>query len=139
MSVQSDNSASRVSPTISIFSDIAGRVRQHLIKIMRHAIQQGLIKYNPAYDLEGVVTPVVTQHHPALPLKRLPELLEKISNYKGRDLTCLALELNLHVFLRSSELRPARWNEFNLKAHIWTVPAKREAVEGVRFSERGAK
>lgn len=119
--------------------DVAGRVRQHLTKIMRHAVQQGLIKYNPAYDLEGVVTPVVTRHHPALPLKRLPELLEKMNGYKGRELTRLALELNLHVFLRSSELRLARWDEFNLKAHIWTVPAKREAVKGVRFSERGAK
>ena len=119
--------------------DVAGRVRQHLTKIMRHAVQQGIIKYNPANDLDGVVTPVVTQHHPALPLKRLPELLEKMDGYKGRELTRLALELNLHVFLRSSELRLARWDEFNLKAHIWTVPAKREAVKGVRFSERGAK
>lgn len=119
--------------------DVAGRVRQHLTKIMRHAVQQGVIKYNPAYDLDGIVTPVVLQHHPALLLKHLPELLEKISNYKGRKLTRLALELNLHVFLRSSELRLARWDEFNLKAHIWTVPAKRETVKGVRFSERGAK
>ncbi|ECF3154534.1 DUF4102 domain-containing protein [Salmonella enterica subsp. enterica serovar Volkmarsdorf] len=119
--------------------DVAGRVRQHLTKIMRHAVQQGAVKYNPAYDLDGVVTPVVTQHHPALPLKRLPELLEKMDNYQGRELTRLALELNLHVFLRSSELRLARWDEFNLKARIWTVPAKREVVKGVRFSERGAK
>ena len=119
--------------------DVAGRVRQHLTKIMRHAVQQGVIKYNPAYDLEGVVTPLVTRHHPALPLNRLPELLEKMDDYIGRELTRLALDLSLHVFLRSSELRLARWDEFNLKAHIWTVPAKREAVKGVRFSERGAK
>ncbi|MBU5642168.1 MULTISPECIES: tyrosine-type recombinase/integrase [Citrobacter] len=119
--------------------DVAGRVKQHLTKIMRHAVQQGVIKYNPAYDLDGVVTPIVTQHHPALPLKHLPELLEKVDGYKGRLLTRLALELNLLVFLRSSELRLARWDEFNLKARIWTVPAKREAVKHVRFSERGAK
>lgn len=119
--------------------DVAGRVRQHLTKIMRYAVQQGTIKYNPAYDLDGVVAPVVTQHHPALSLKRLPELLDKINYYRGREVTRLALELSLHVFLRSSELRLARWDEFNLKAHIWTVPAKREAVKGVRFSERGAK
>lgn len=54
-------------------------------------------------------------------------------------LTRLAMELSLHVFLRSSELRFARWDEFNLKAHIWSVPAQREAINGVRFSERGAK
>lgn len=39
------------------------------------------------------MTPVVTQHHPALPLKRLPELLDKINGYKGRELTRLALGL----------------------------------------------
>jgi integrase len=106
---------------------------------MRHAVQQGIIKYNPAFDLGGVVTLIVTQHLPALPLRHLPELLVNIENYKGRVLTRLALNLNLHVFLRSSELRFARWEELDLKAHIWTVPAQREAVKGVRFSERGAK
>lgn len=45
----------------------------------------------------------------------------------------------MHVFLRSSELRLARWDEFNLKARIWTIPAQREAVKGVLFSERGSK
>lgn len=119
--------------------DVAGRVRQYLTKIMRHAVQKGNLKYNPAYDLNGVVTQVTARHHPALPLRLLPDLLEKTGNYKGRMLTRLALELNLHVFLRSSELRLARWDEFNLKAHIWTVPAQRQPVEGVRFSERGTK
>ncbi len=119
--------------------DVAGRVRQYLTKIMRHAVQQGLIKYNPALDLDGIVPQPVSRHHPALPLKRLPELLEKIDHYRGRALTRLALALSLHVFLRSSELRLARWDEFNLKARLWTLPAQRSAVEGVKFSERGAK
>lgn len=48
-------------------------------------------------------------------------------------LTRLALELSLHAFLRSSELRFARWDEFNLKAHIWSVPAQREAVNDMLF------
>lgn len=119
--------------------DTAGRVHQYLKKIMRYAVQKGYIKYNPALDLNGLVTSVETRHLPALSLQRLPELLGNIDNYKGLMLTRLALELNLHVFLRSSELRLARWDEFNLKAHIWTVPPQREAVEGVRFSERGTK
>lgn len=56
-------------------------------------------------------------------------------NHADKILTCL----KRYVFLRSSELRLVRWDEFNLKAHIWTVPAKREAVKSVRFSERGSK
>ncbi|MGL4724674.1 MAG: tyrosine-type recombinase/integrase [Scandinavium sp.] len=119
--------------------DVAGRVRQYLSNIMQHARQNGLIKYNPASDLGGIIMPVKVQHHPALSLRQLPELLEKISVYKGRDITRLALLINLHVFLRSSELRYARWNEFNLKARIWTIPPERSAVPGVKFSERGSK
>ncbi|TKI03075.1 DUF4102 domain-containing protein [Martelella alba] len=42
--------------------DVAGRMRQYLTKIMRYAVQQGLIRYNPALDLNGVVDPVVPQH-----------------------------------------------------------------------------
>ncbi|WMY73738.1 integrase arm-type DNA-binding domain-containing protein [Buttiauxella selenatireducens] len=119
--------------------DVAGRMRQYLNKIMRHGVQQGMIKYNSAIDLDGVVTPLVTQHHPALSLNRLPELLDRIGDYKGRSLTRLALALNLHVFLRSSELRFARWDEFDLKENIWTLPEKRTPVKGVKFSHRGAK
>ncbi|ELE4479419.1 integrase arm-type DNA-binding domain-containing protein [Salmonella enterica] len=119
--------------------DVAGRMRQYLTKIMRYAVQQGFIRYNPALDLNGIVAPVAVQHLPALPLQRLPELQENIRSYRGHFLTRLALELNLHVFLRSSELRLARWDEFNFRAHIWTIPARRKSVDGVRFSERGAK
>jgi integrase len=119
--------------------DVAGRVRQYVTRIMRHAVQQGIIRYNPAGDLDGVITQPVARHHPALPLRRLPELLANIGCYRGHMLTRLMLELNLHVFLRSSELRLARWDEFNLKARIWTLPAQRTTIKGVRFSERGAK
>lgn len=76
------------------------------------------------------------QHYPALPLRRLPE---NISLYRGRELTRLALQLNPHVFLHSSKLRFARWNEFNLKARIWTVLPARSVVPGVKFSTRGSK
>lgn len=42
-------------------------------------------------------------------------------NYKGRTLTRLTVMLSLHVFVRSSELRFARWNEFDLKRGIWEM------------------
>jgi len=106
---------------------------------MRYARQQGLIKYNPAFDLEGVVAMPTVKHQPALPLRRLPELLGNIEIYKGREVTRLALLINLHVFLRSSELRFARWDEFNLDMAVWTIPPERELVSGVKFSERGSK
>lgn len=44
--------------------------------------------------------------------------------------------LSLHVFVRSSELRFARWNEFDLKRGIWEIPDTRPALDGVPFSTR---
>ena len=119
---------------------VASRTRQHLSNIMRHAVHQELIDTNPAANLGGVTTPPVRRHYPALPLERLPELLERIGAYhQGRELTRHAVLLMLHVFIRSSELRFARWSEIDFTNRVWTIPATREPIIGVRYSGRGAK
>ncbi|WP_416260231.1 tyrosine-type recombinase/integrase [Gibbsiella quercinecans] len=120
--------------------EVASRARQHLCNIMRYAVQQGWVENNPALNLVGVTAPPVRRHYPALPLERLPELLERIENYQqGRELTRLGVLLTLHLFIRSSELRFARWREIDFKNRIWTIPATRDAIAGVRYSGRGAK
>ncbi|MCP2005162.1 UNVERIFIED_ORG: integrase [Buttiauxella agrestis ATCC 33320] len=107
---------------------------------MRYAVHQGLIENNPAANLDGVTAPPVKNHYPALPLERLPELLTRINGYqKGRELTRLAVLLTLHLFIRSSELRFARWDEIDFRNNIWTLPATREIFPGVRYSGWGAK
>lgn len=122
------------------FLEVASRTRQQLCNIMRYAVQQGLTENNPAQHLEGVTAPPVKKHYPALPLERLPELFERIGDYQqGRQLTRLAVVLTLHLFIRSSELRFARWSEIDFRHKIWTIPATREAIDKVRFSGRGAK
>ena len=122
------------------FLEVASRTRQQLCNIMRYAVQQGLTENNPALHLEGVTVPPVKNHYPALPLERLPELFERIGDYQqGRQLTRLAVVLTLHLFIRSSELRFARWSEIDFRNKIWTIPATREAIDKVRFSGRGAK
>lgn len=107
---------------------------------MRYAVHQGFIDNNPAANLDGVTTPPVKRHYPTLPLERLPELLSRVEDYhQGRELTRLAVLLTLHVFIRSSELRFARWYEIDFRNRIWTIPATREALPSVRYSDRGAK
>lgn len=120
--------------------EVASRTRQHLSNIMRHAVHQGLIDTNPAANLGGVTTPPVRRHYPALPLERLPELLERIGAYhQGRELTRLVVLLMLHVFIRSSELRFARWSEIDFTNRVWTIPATREPIIGVCYSYWRAK
>ncbi len=119
--------------------EVASRLQQRVTAIMRYAVQTGLIDYNPAQDIAGVIPSSRVKHRPALDLERIPELLSRISSYKGRPLTQLAVELSLLVFIRSSELRFGRWSEIDFERAIWTIPAEREAIEGVKFAHRGSK
>ncbi|MCH5496486.1 integrase, partial [Salmonella enterica subsp. diarizonae serovar 16:z10:e,n,x,z15] len=42
-------------------------------------------------------------------------------------------------FVRSSELRFARWSEIDWQQKLWIIPVEREQIENVRFSRRGTK
>lgn len=119
--------------------EVASRLQQRTTAIMRYAVQSGLLDYNPAQEMAGAVASSNRQHRPALELRRIPELLQRIDNYTGRPLTRLAVELTLLVFIRSSELRFARWSEIDFETSMWTLPAEREAIEGVKHSQRGSK
>ncbi|WP_271407653.1 tyrosine-type recombinase/integrase [Pseudomonas sp. Q1-7] len=119
--------------------DLASRLRQYISGVMRFAVQHGHLETNPANDLVGATATRKAQHRPALPLERLPELLQRLEAYKGRPLTRLAVSLTLQVFIRSSELRFARWGEIDMERSLWTIPGERDVIEGVKHSERGAK
>lgn len=119
--------------------EVASRLQQRTNAIMRYAVQSGLIDYNPAQEMAGAVASSNRVHRPALELKRLPELLHRIDSYTGRPLTRLAVELTLLIFIRSSELRFARWSEIDFETAMWTIPAEREAIEDVKHSQRGSK
>ena len=119
--------------------EVASRLQQRTTAIMRYAVQSGLLDYNPAQEMVGAVASSNRQHRPALELKRTPELLQRIDSYTGRPLTRLAVELTLLVFIRSSELRFARWSEIDFETSMWTIPAEREVIEGVKHSQRGSK
>lgn len=119
--------------------DLVGRVRQRMVGIMRTAVQLGHINNNPASDLQGATATRKVKHLPALPLDRIGELMQRIEADTGRTLTRLATMLTLLVFIRSSELRFARWEEIDFDRAMWTIPAERQPIEGVKHSHRGAK
>ncbi|EPY4079472.1 tyrosine-type recombinase/integrase [Klebsiella quasipneumoniae] len=119
--------------------EVAARLQQRTTAIMRFAVQSGLIDYNPAQEIAGAVSTAKRQHRAALELNRIPELLHRIDTYTGRPLTRLAVELTLLVFIRSSELRFARWAEVDFENAMWTIPGEREPLEGVKHSHRGSK
>ncbi|AMH00568.1 DUF4102 domain-containing protein [Serratia liquefaciens] len=119
--------------------EVAARLQQRISAVMRYAAQSGIIRYNPAVDMAGALTTVKRQHRPALPLNRIAELTGRLDSYKGQPLTRLATKLTLLIFIRSSELRFARWSEIDFEKAMWTIPPERKPIEGVKFSYRGAK
>ncbi|ECI0119237.1 DUF4102 domain-containing protein [Salmonella enterica subsp. enterica] len=119
--------------------EVAARLQQRTTAIMRYAVQNGLIDYNPAQDMSGSITVAKRTHRPALPFDRFSELLERIESFKGRKLTKLAVKLTLLIFIRSSELRFARWSEIDFENAMWTIPGEREPLPGVKHSHRGSK
>ncbi|HEJ7994541.1 TPA: integrase arm-type DNA-binding domain-containing protein, partial [Serratia liquefaciens] len=119
--------------------EIAARLQQRISAVMRYAAQSGIIAYNPAVDMAGALTTVKRHHRPALSLALIPELLERLGAYKGQPLTRLTTQLTLLIFIRSSELRFARWPEIDFEKAMWTIPPERKPIEGVKYSYRGAK
>lgn len=119
--------------------DTAHRLQQRVISIMRYGVQNDIISTNPANDMVGALATYKTTHYPALPPARIPEFMHRLSAYDGRIITKLAVELTLLTFVRSSEMRFARWGEIDMDKGIWTIPGSREPIPGVKHSERGMK
>ncbi|WP_032939868.1 tyrosine-type recombinase/integrase [Citrobacter youngae] len=121
------------------FLEITARLKNYVTDIMHYAVKKLLLKANPALYLDGEFAAPETNHYPALSLDKLPELLSRTDNYCGRLLTKYALKLSLLFFVRSSELRFARWSEIDWQQKLWIIPEEREQIENVRFSYRGSK
>lgn len=107
--------------------DVAGRVLQDIRRIFAYGIKMGHLKYNPAVDLTGVIKPRKTQHRASMQNSELGRFLLELDHYveKGRILTQLATKTLLYTFVRSGELRGARWEELDLENALWRIPAER--------------
>ncbi len=108
----------------------AVRLRELCSQVFRYAIATGRATYNPAADLLGALATPGVKHRPALTDRReFGQFLRDLRAYQSADvLTMLATRLALLSFVRSQELRYARWEEFDIEAREWRVPAARMKV-----------
>lgn len=134
---------SELSPTeiLSVLRDVerrgsldsAGRLLQRIRGVLNFAVATGRAESNPARDLNGALTPPMRRNFAALPLARVGAFLAALDDYPGQPETRIALHLLLLTFVRSGELRGARWIEFDLAAKddhgqaapTWSIPAER--------------
>ncbi|MCL5272695.1 MAG: tyrosine-type recombinase/integrase [Gammaproteobacteria bacterium] len=114
--------------------ETAHRIHQICGQVFRYAIATGRAERDPSADLRGALQPVVKRHHATIvdPIE-VGKLLRNIHEYKGFQITKCALRLAPLVFVRPGELRKAEWNEFNLDAAEWRIPADKMKMRSVHI------
>ncbi|NAT21605.1 integrase arm-type DNA-binding domain-containing protein [Pseudomonas syringae] len=106
--------------------NVARKVRQWLSQIFRFGLAKGVVPGNPATDLDVVAAHAPrTRHHPHVSEGELPELLERLETAQCDITSKIAIRLLALTAVRPGELRLAPWNEFDLDAATWTIPAAR--------------
>ena len=109
--------------------ETARRLRQICGQVFRYAIATGLAKHDPSTALKGALgSPGRPRGHKAMALDEVPNFLNALGAYDGDPRTRLALRLMVLTFSRTTELRAARWSEFERLEEnkpVWRIPAER--------------
>lgn len=117
-------------PLWQLKPETAGRLRGRIERVLDSAKAKGMrVGENPA-RWRGHLDQLLPKrkrlsrgHHKALPIGDMPDF---ITNLRGRKATAaLALEFTILTAARTGEVLGATWEEIDLEAGIWTVPASR--------------
>ena len=92
-------------------------------QVFLYAIATGRAERNPAADLKGAIPrPLVKHMATILDPEQVGILIAAINRYSGSPITRCALQLTAHVFLRSKEIRFAKWSEIDFDRKEWRIP-----------------
>lgn len=104
---------------------VAINIKMWLSAIFRYAVATLRADTDPAAPLRGVIERPQIQHARALSEPELAELLRRMAKYKGARTIVISINLVLLCMSRTVEVRKARWEEFDLDAALWRIPAER--------------
>lgn len=114
--------------------DLTHRMVQHCGQIFRYAIYNGLAEFDITANLRGALQPVKSIGRAHLQEKKLPDFLKKLekydTDYNGNLLTKLAFKLMILTFVRSGEIRGAKWEEIDWEKAQWKIPDHRMKIKG---------
>ncbi len=112
-------------------AETASRVKQRIHTVMAWGWAHGHCQSNPV-DVVTHLLPqqqgkaVRTQHHPAMPWRKVPAFVRAHLHLEGRvDITRKLLEFVILTACRSGEARGMTWSEVDWENAVWTVPAER--------------
>lgn len=111
--------------------ETAGRLRGRIEKVLAWATVRGFRQGDNPARWKGHLDHVfaapskirTVKHHRALPVDELPEFMAALSQLQGQG--ARALEFTILTAARSGEVRGMSWDEIDLGAAVWAVPASR--------------
>lgn len=101
---------------------LAVNIRMWCSQIFEYAVTHGIAESDPAAPLKGLVKRRRTRHNPPLTWAEIPEFFTALDGYGGFRTTVLALRLMALTFVRTVELRKAKWKDVDLANATWSVP-----------------
>ena len=104
--------------------DVTREVLSLCSRIFRYAIPLGLCEYDVTTGIGQTLTSVKSENYRCISPGEFPQLIGDIEQHPW-PLTKLALKLIILTFVRTSELRYAKWSEIDLKKNEWRIPAER--------------
>jgi integrase len=107
----------------------AKRILNMASSVFRYGVATSRCYRDPTIDIKGALRPPLpAKPRKALPAKDIPKFMGRLLNYDGDKTTALALRLLVLTFVRTGELRFAKWSEFeNLDGRepLWRIPKER--------------
>lgn len=104
--------------------EVTRRVRGICSMVFRYAVASGLAERDPAADLRGALAPPAQKHFATITAPQaIGQLLRDMDQCKASFAVYCALRLAPLVFVRPGELRTAEWQEVDLEASEWRIPA----------------
>ena len=103
------------------------KVRKGIGKVMKWAMAQGYRSDNPAGDVITQALPKHgrCQHYQTLPFAEIGAAIEKVQSTDAWPATKLCFEFMVLAAARSGEARQATWDEIDLEAATWSIPAEK--------------
>lgn len=106
-----------------IFEQV-NRLRAMCRDIYDFAKVTGRIDYNPLEGLQKYLQQGKKENMAHVSEQEFPPLLRAIVNYPTMNVH-MGLQLLAMLFCRPSELRGAKWDEFDLEQGLWNIPEER--------------
>ncbi|MCM2131971.1 tyrosine-type recombinase/integrase [Larsenimonas rhizosphaerae] len=101
------------------------KVHAYCRDIYKFAVITGRATHNPLIDITSALQRPKKSSFPFISQEELPELIQAIELYDKSKMVQTGLKLLFMTAVRPSELREAKWAEFDFQKGIWTIPAER--------------